>query len=402
MDVRPRKSFRGEHAFSDLPGQHCFAMPVGRFATWYGTRAFWCSAPRLAAVISSSGKPVSAKQNLFLPRPRGFSFFCQLLGFALFLLPLPLRAESLEDAAHELAMKVCLAAHKQPVKVAWQESPESPVYLTDVRKKIFLDQISACGMAPAENSEAPVLTVTMQVTASRALLIANWTDSQGGRQTYMVGISRASLFAAHETPPAPQLQRELLWQQEKPIQSAMEWVDPSSQEHFLLVLSSGLFLRFHSENGAWREMDSTELPAVRRSSRSGDGMFFYPYPGRPLGILLDGKICDLKLDERVSFTCSGINLEAKASQISPACEERSRYLATGTGDYTQTDRIILRGPVANQAARPPNDGDASSIEVPGPVLGISVAENAKAAFAVVKNLSTGNYEVYRITAVCGN
>ena len=402
MDVCPRKLFRDEHTFSGLPGQFCFAEHAGRFSTWYGTKAFRCSAPRLAAVISSSGKPVSAKQNLFLPRSRGLSVFCQVLGFALFLLPLPLRAESLEEAAHELAMKVCLASHKQTVKIAWQESAQSPVYLTDARKKIFLDQISACGMAAAENSDAPVLTVTIQVTTSRALLIANWTDIQGSRQTLMVGIPRASLSVAQETPSAPQLQRELLWQQEKPIQSAMEWIDQSSEEHFLLVLSSGLFLRLHFENGAWRVMDSTELAAVRRRSRSGDGMFLYPDPGRPLGILLDGKICDLKLDERVSFTCTAINLEAKAPQILSACEERPRYLATGIGDYTQTDRIILRGPFANQAARPPNEGDASSVEVPGPVLGISVAENAKAAFAVVKNLSTGNYEVYRIAAVCSN
>jgi hypothetical protein len=402
MDARPRKLFRGERAFSGLPGQLCYAIHAGRFLNCYGTRAFWCSAPRLAAVISSSGKPVSAKQNLFLPRPRGLSVFCLLLGFALFLLPVPSRAESLEDAAHELAMKVCLAAHKQSVKVAWQEPSQSLEFLSDAHKRVFLEQISACGMGLAENSDAPVLTVTMQVTVSRALLIANWTDSQGSRQTVMVGISRASLFAAHETPSAPQLHRELLWQQEKPIQSAMEWVDPSSQEHFLLVLSNDFLLRIQSENGAWKVMDSTELPAVRRRSRSGDGMFLYPGPGRPFGILLGGKICDLKLDERVSFTCSGINLEAKAPQILSVCEERPRYLATDIGDYTQTDRIILRGPVENQAARPPNDGDTSSIEVPGPVLGVSVAENVKAAFAVVKNLSTGNYEVYRITAVCSN
>ena len=343
---------------------------------------------------------MSAKQNLFSPRPRGLSVFCQLLGFALLLLPLPLPAESLEDAAHELAMKVCLAAHKQPVKVAWQESPQSLEYFSDAHRKIFLEQISACGLAPLGNSDAPVLTVTMQVTASQALLIADWTDTQGGRQTYMVKIPRASLFVAHEALSALQLQRELLWQQEKPIQSAIEWVDPSSQEHFLLVLSSGLFLRLHSESGAWSVRDSTELPAVRRRSRSGNGMFLYPDPGRPPVILLDGKICDLKLDERVSFACSGINLEAKAPQILSACEEGPRYLATDSRDYTQTDRIILRGPVANQDTRP--SSDASSVGVPGPVLGISVAENAKAAFAVVKNLSTGNYEVYRITAACSN
>ena len=93
---------------------------------------------------------MSAKQNLFLPHPRGLRVFYQLLRFALFLLPLPLRAESLEDAAHELAMKVCLAAHNQPVKIAWQEFPQSPEYFSDAYRKAFLDQISACGMAPAE------------------------------------------------------------------------------------------------------------------------------------------------------------------------------------------------------------------------------------------------------------
>lgn len=59
--------------------------------------------PALAAVISSSRKPVYAKQNLSLPRPCCLRVFCQLMGFALLLLPPLLRAESLEDAAHELA-----------------------------------------------------------------------------------------------------------------------------------------------------------------------------------------------------------------------------------------------------------------------------------------------------------
>jgi hypothetical protein len=324
------------------------------------------------------------------------------MGFALLLLPSHLHAESLEDAAHELAMKVCLAAHKQPVNVAWQESPQSSGYLSEARKKVFLDQISACGMEPAENQDAPFLMVTMQITASKALLIADWTDAVGSRQTYIVEIPRASLFVARETSPAHQLQRELLWQQEKPIQSAIEWQDQSSQERFLFVLSNGLFLRIRFENGAGRVMDSTELPAVRRRSRSGDGLFIYADPGRPLGILLDGKICDLKLNERVSFACGGINLIEKPLQISSTCEERPRYLATDTRDYTQSDRIILRSPVLSQTALPANEDDASSVDVPGPVLGISIAENARAAFAVVKSLSTGNYEVYRITAVCIN
>jgi hypothetical protein len=73
---------------------------------------------------------------------------------------------------------------------------------------------------------------------------------------------------------------------------------------------------------------------------------------------------------------------------------------TGKGDYTQTDRITLAGAPGAGAAADRTPG--GSADMPGPVLDISVAENAKAAAAVVKNLSTGNYEVYRITAVCSN
>jgi hypothetical protein len=159
----------------------------------------------LAAVISSSRKPVSAKQNFSPPRSRGFIAFCPLLGFALLLWPSQLRAESLEDAAHQLAMKVCTTARKQLVKVQWQEPAESPAYLSDSRKKIFLDQISACGIEPTD-SAAPVLNVSIRVTASRALLIADSPDAVGGRQTYMIEVPRASeprflsLLKRHQRP----------------------------------------------------------------------------------------------------------------------------------------------------------------------------------------------------------
>jgi hypothetical protein len=257
-------------------------------------------------------------------------------------------------------------------------------------------------MASPENADVPILTVSMQLTASQALLIPDWMDSRRGRQTSMVEIPRASLFVAREIPPAPQLQRELFWQQVKPVESAIEWVDPASQEHLLFVLSDGTLSRMRSENGAWKPLDTTGLPAVRRHSRSGDGSFVYTDSAGSLGILLDGKVCALKLEERVSFACAGVNPPTTPLRILSACEEMPRYLATSAQDYAQPDRIILRSPVVSQAAPPPKEGDASSVEVPGPVLSITVAGNIKAAFAVVRNLSTGIYEVYRITAVCGN
>ncbi len=299
-------------------------------------------------------------------------------------------------------MKVCLAAHKQAVKVAWQEFPQSSGYLSDARKKVFLDQISACGMAPAENSDAPVLMVTMQVTASRALLIAYWTDTTAGRQTYMVEISRAALFVARETSPAPQLQRELLWQQEKPIQSAMEWQDGGTQERYLFLLSDGLLMRCRFENGVWKVIDSAELPASSRRSRSGDESIFYSKAKDKIELILYNKTCDFTNSGRISFTCAGSDPSGKAAELLSACEDLPRYLSSGKGDYTQLDRIILKRGGGNGTVASPEESYSSSVDMPGPVLDISMTENSKAASAVVKNLSTGNYEVYRITAVCNN
>jgi hypothetical protein len=315
--------------------------------------------------------------------------------------PLPSRAASLEDAAHELAMKVCLAARKQPVKVVWSESGSSSLYLSDARKKVFLDQISACGMEAPQNSDAPILTVTMQITPSKALLIANTMEALSGPQLYVVEVPRASLSVAREAAQALQLRRELLWQQEKPIQSALEWQDATTEERFLFLLSDSLFMRFDFENGAWKWMDSAPFLPIGHSSRTGEVSLFYSHTKQRVELLLRRKVCDIDPTVHFSYSCTGTEVSDRTTELSSTCGESPRYLATGKGDFTQPDRITLVSAGAGPATSA-EDNNAGSLDMPGPVIDISVSENSKAAAAVVKNLSTGNYEVYRITAVCSN
>lgn len=396
MDVPRGKSFRENHAFpvSWLLRRATLrrVLESVQHKRDCAFRAF------LAAVISSCRKPVSAKQNLSSPRSRGLLVLCQLLGVASLFLPARLRAESLEDAAHELAMKVCLAAHKQPVRVVWQEAPSS-VYLSDARKKAFLDQISACGMDARENSDAPVLSVTIEVTPSKALLIADSMEAANGPQIYVVEIPRASLLVPKDAARIPQLKGDILWRQEKPIQSAIEWHDAATQERFLFLLSEGQFLRFHFENSTWKWLDSAEFPPGGRRSRIGEVSLFYNHAKERVELLLGKKVCELGVGSPISFTCGGGEFRDKGARLLSSCEESPRYLLAGKGDYTQTDRLRL---VLTAATAPDDESDLGSLEMPGPVLDVSVAEDSRTAIAVVKNLSTGNYEVYRITAVCSN
>lgn len=361
-------------------------------------------------MLSSSRKPVSAKQNLS-PRSRHLAVFRQLFGFALLLWAPHARAESLEDAAHELAMKVCLAGHKQPVDVAWSGSPSSSNDLSDDARRAFLGQISACGMQATEGSDPRVLTVAVRFTPSKILLIAKLAAPASGEQIFVVEVPRSSVFVAREAPPAPQLRSELLWRQEKSIQSAIAWQDPATQERFLFLWSDGVFSRIRFEDGAWKSMDSTELQSAGRRTRSGEAGFSYNRSKQSIELVLRKGICELNLAGRVSLTCSGTEPVHRTAELSPTCEDSPRYLASGNGDYTQPDRITLGtisrtgvAPLAatSSGATSSDEGYAGSVDMPGPVLDISVAENSKAAFVVVKNLSTGNYEVYRITAVCGN
>jgi hypothetical protein len=219
-------------------------------------------------------------------------------------------------------------------------------------------------------------------------------------QIYVIEVPRASLFAARETAPATQLKRELLWQQEKPVQSALEWQDPTTGERFLFLVSETLLMRFDFENGVWKWMDSAQFPPVGRRPRAGEVSLFYSHAKERVELALGKKVCDLDLQQHLAYTCTGTEAEDRTTEVSSACDESPGSLVTGKGDYTQTDRITLasaRGGAAAAEERYPG-----SVDMPGPVLDISVAENAKAAAAVVKNVSTGNYEVYRITAVCSH
>ena len=362
------------------------------------------SVARIAGVLSSSGKPVSAKQNLSLPRTRGITILCQLLGSALFLVPPVLRADALGDAAHELAMKVCAAGRKQPVRVHWLGSPESSGNLSDANKKLFLVQLSACGIEETDSPDAAAMNVAVRMTPSNVLLIAEAPDAAGVQQIELIEIPRASLEVPRETSPGPQLRRELLWQQEKPIQSAVEWQDQDTEERYLFFLSETQLLRSRFENGSWKIMDATELPAGDHRSRIEDGRFVYTLSKGKLALIFHDKICEFNPVGSVSLSCSTRVYDEKLARISSSCDESLLLLRTGKGDYTELDRITLGEPIQpyREAIVSPNDGYSSSVEMPGPVLDLSVGENPKAAFAVVKNLSTGNYEVYRITAVCSN
>ncbi len=193
----------------------------------------------------------------------------------------------------------------------------------------------------------------------------------------------------------------------------MEWYDPSTQEHFLFLVGQGSIVRLRSTNEVWTQVDSAELPKADRPSRFGVGgttfMHGKPEPEAKLelfiaraGAPINRRLCAFAPAESLSLTCNDSYLGGKQLLMSSECGDNSWSLWTDTGDYAQRDRIFCGSPEVAEAELPADETTSHSLEMPGPVLDISTTVDSKAAIAVVRNLSTGNYEVYRITLSCGN
>jgi hypothetical protein len=361
--------------------------------------------PLPAAVISSTCNPVSAKQKLSPLRSRGLLPLRLVLLVFLAALPSCSHADSLEDAAQNLARKICTAPRQQSVKINWQVSPELSGALSDSLKKMFISQLSACGMATDNNAEFPLLNIAIRVTASKLLLVANLVDSGGSRQVRMTEIRRDAFSVSNSSSETPRLQRKLLWQQESPLESAMEWYGPSNQEHFLFLVGQGSIVRLRSTNEVWTRVDSAELPKADRPSRFGGSTFMYgkAEPEAKLELLLNRKLCAFAPAGSFSLICNDSHLGGKQLRMSSECGGTPSWsLWTDTGDYAQRDRIFCASPEVAETSLSADEATSRSVEMPGPVLDISTTVDFMAAIAVVRNLSTGNYEVYRITVACAN
>jgi hypothetical protein len=350
---------------------------------------------------------VRAKQKLSLLHYRGLALLCVLLALYFAGSPIAVRADSLEEATRNLARQICAAPHQKSVKINWQVPAELSGTLSDSLKNVFASQISACGTATNNNAEFPALNVAIRGTASKLLLVANLVDSGGSRQIRMIEIRRDTLSISNETSRTPQLHRKLLWQQERPLESAMEWYGRSPEEHFLFLASQGSLVRLRFTNEVWNQVDSADLPKADRPSRSGGGGSTFLYgnsePEAKLEILSNRKLCEFSPAGNLSLRCNDSYPGGKQLRLSSECGETSSWsLRTDTGDYAQRDRIIYGNAEVTEAEFPSDEASSHSLEMPGPVLDISTTVDLKAAIAVVRNISTGNYEVYRISLACAN
>ena len=352
--------------------------------------------PCFMTVISSAIVPVfkrSIRPSPLSPARTVFHFL--FLSIILFCPP-RVQADSGEDAARALARKVASTPSRDTrLFLSWENraalSEESSLKL----REAFVSELGGL-LAISAASNAPRLRVTLEQTPSQIVLTAIVPSGQEER-IHLVAFYKSTQTANSSAGTKIRMQKELVWEQIGQILDAAEFTNETSKSNNLLILSKDKVALYKGSDSQWELLDSKILPAPEKPTRNARGEFRFSKDGS-MQAMLAGKLCDLNLSDRIEMRCQDHAEKFREGTILTApCSDSTFLLRSDARDGSIPGRIFLRNPASTRT-----DSAIAELEFPGPIRSIFPEEDSQKAIAVVFNLSSGAYEVYRISAVCGN
>ena len=339
-----------------------------------------------------------AKQKLSPLRSRGRLFLCLLLIFFV-ACPRPSRADSLEDAARALARKVSTVPQRERrFLLSWQNHTSLTEVNSQALKESFAAELGGENLAEKAELGVRVLLISIEETPTFYVLIAN-VPATPGDATRISRIARGVLPSAENLGVRRRLLKELIWEQQEPVLDAVETGEETNKLGPLLILNRESLSLYRRENDRWELQDMKPIPTSEKTMRVPRGEIRFSLGAEKQdNLVLPGQTCDVAVAEKIELNCRGGSHSWREGMfLASACDRSVWWLRGETGDWTVPDRLLLRNPSLPKSA--PSE---AQLDLPGPSLSISTGRHMQSDTAVVFNLSTGNYEVYRITLACAN
>lgn len=400
---------------------------------------------------------MSAKQKLSPPLSLSSILCCLALGFALLLAPISSRADSLEDAARALARKAASILHGASVTCEVRN-------LSSLRGREFSDLSAAfqeelqqrgAKVLPADAAGSVVLTVTENVSSYLGIVQIRRKENS---ETVMEPLGPIEGAPITEHLYSLVLHKEFLFVQDSPIVDVV--LDRDGKGAFALGLQGIAYYKRQGE--LWVPTGTDRLPVRRLSVREPRGFLYF---GIDAGAAyLPGEMCRYSAVDGKGWSCEKYTEQMPVRSVSPhavagkktgpwtsaaqfgteeatgivvtgqdglarlyedgpdavavfpswgseiasihsGCGSGWQLLVTGKGDWTRADTIQAVEIQERQAqsVSPPIEFTGAVIALHSPEMRTAVEASANAnAIAVVRNLQTGRYEVYRLSITCPN
>jgi len=233
------------------------------------------------------------------------------------------------------------------------------------------------------------------------------------QRTAMVSVEKADETREDAKKEAVLLEKKLVWRQPGKFLDFAVATTPEGSLPELVVLEPERFAYYRSRDATqWAfsqaipilrsSVWSLELRDLRGFIDNGSGVTFLPNI-MCTQTLDPSKVHCVAENQRLAFPWMGIRVQghedSETIELSETCDGDTVVLSTGDGDWTQTDQI--QGYLAGSADR---DIHRSGAPIPtdGPVISFARDAKGSGARTIVRNVKTGDYEGYVITANCGH
>jgi hypothetical protein len=343
---------------------------------------------------------LSSLQNAVLPRLETVRFRPLRLLPALvflcfvFLSPaLPAGSHSLDDAVGQLAERIATIPNLHgPLRLeihADANLASDPGWQDTLRQELEKRHLTI-----AEEPSAILLRVGAVETPTQIVLTAS--VRVGDRdEVRIVAVTRAAFTAPAPAAAPVHITRQLIYESSDRILDASSLSAAEGGLAVLLYRNADLVALRLDSSGAVKQTVSLAAAAFH-ATRDPRGEI--SAKSATVEVLLPGKSCEFNWTAGEEPRCRARKTEWRAPTVlAPPCDASDWKLEARGDDWASADLLQI---APDAAAR---TGSAALFnEFPGLILSINNERDSVSALIVARNLRTGNYEVYKITLVCGN
>jgi hypothetical protein len=332
---------------------------------------------------------------------RTFLFFLVLLGT-----PVAGRCDALEDSARELAHKIDAVLTAQG-DISCEIRNISSLELEDVvriEQALKAELHGRCLRTQANGSETANIVVTLSENLKNLLWTAEIHQESEHREILQVVLRSTAFPSPAKTLPII-LTGERFWEGPEHILDAGFMSASNGDRLLVLLIPDAILIRNVTKNSESRIDISLAIPAATLREPTGT---LSQQVGNFIAAQHDRRNCTVSIDTYALIKCEDYQGETigfggppvKGGQVVPASTDCATgkaipWFVTGTGDDTQPDylEVMVWQNLGSAIA-------SNKLTFPGPILAIHGALSDTSDTIVVKNLSTGNYEAYRLSISC--
>ncbi len=328
-------------------------------------------------------------------------FYSVLFSLSLIFVAVPpgsaAESGSLKDAAKQLADRLAnIPNFHGPVRLEFLERNKAAASGADEEWKAAMrDELESRHVTVTQDSNALALRVAVTQTPTQMVMTA--AIKLGEREEVrIVTTSRAAAPAENLPVAAVRLERQLVYESADRILDASTLWNGEEKGMALLLLRKAELLAIKLDgNGAVTQTVSlaTAYARLGRDPRAE----LLP-KGAQTELHISGRACEFAWTAATDVKCRNVKqVWREAATLTAPCDSGDWKLEADGNDWTTPD--LLQAVPADSTRQ---NAAAAIAEFPGPVLSINGEQNPSNALIVIRNLRTGNYEVYKITLACGD